>query len=77
MNRESNLSDRAATLQEAIDSIVQTFGHPEALKLSYENTGQEKRTIIEFADDAETVTYELRFDGSEADNEPELVSIRE
>lgn len=77
MSLDSDMSDRAATLQEAVDKFVHTFEHPQTLDLHYESEGQEKQTAITVDDGDDAVTYELRFDGSEDENEPALRFVSE
>lgn len=77
MGLDVDVNARAATLQESVDAIVQTFEHPQALELTYESDGQEKRTIIHVDRGEGTETYELRFDASEDGNEPGIVPVPE
>lgn len=73
----SSLEDEAATVQEAIDTIVQAFDYPQAFELTYTSEKGTKRSIIEISDGEPGMTYELRFDGGQEDTEPTLTTIQE
>jgi len=62
--------DQAAKLQEAIDTIVQSFGHPASLQIHYTATAGEKRTTFDLESSSRTV--ELTYDGRDDDAEPRL-----
>lgn len=68
-------SERASQLQEAIDTIVQSFGHPEAISITYRFEDGEKRTTIEVPTGDADSTYTLIHDGQDDDAEPELRSV--
>lgn len=63
---------RASQLQEAIDTIAQTFDHPDSLSIQYTFEEGEKQTIFTIQRADGQNTYRLRYDGSEADSEPVL-----
>lgn len=62
-------------LQEAIDTIIQSFGHPETISLTYTFENGQKRTILDVPTGDDTATYELVYDGQDDDEEPELRSV--
>jgi hypothetical protein len=70
-------SGSTSQLQEAIDTIVQSFGHPETVSVTYTLEGGQKRTLIEVSTDDGTTIYELVYDGQDDDAEPELKSVEE
>lgn len=70
-------SGSTSQLQEAIDTIVQSFGHPETISVTYTFEDGHKRTIIEVPTGDGTTTYELVYDGQDDDAEPELKSVDE
>lgn len=59
-------------LQEAIDTIVQSFGHPGAISVDYTFEDGQKRTTIEIPTEEDRVVYELIYDGQDDNAEPEL-----
>lgn len=63
--------DNASQLQEAIDSIVQTFDYPGTLSIQYTYDDDAKRTIFEIRTGEREINYELRYNGYE-ETEPEL-----
>lgn len=65
----------APQLQEAIDTILQQFDHPTAISVEYITRDGRKymTSVVETAD--ETVKYELVYDGSRDDAEPELSRV--
>jgi len=69
----SRPANRAPTVQEAIDVVVQAFDHPQRLELHYENEHGEKRTAIRASDGDETTAHGFRFDGREDAKEPGLL----
>ncbi|WP_232688978.1 hypothetical protein [Halobacterium zhouii] len=70
-------SGSTSQLQEAIDTIVQAFGHPETISVTYTFEDGQKRTMIEVPAGDGTTTYELVYDGQDDDTEPELKSVDE
>ncbi len=68
-------SPKAAELQEAIDTIVQTFDHPVELSIHYSFEEGTKRTEIEIQTSEAVATYELVYDGGRDDAEPDLTRI--
>lgn len=68
-------SKSSSQLQEAIDTIVQSFGHPETITISYTFESGQKRTTIEVPTDSGSTTYELVYDGRDDDTEPELKPV--
>jgi hypothetical protein len=69
-------SGSTSQLQEAVDTIVQTFGHPETISIAYTFENGLKRTIIKVPTDDGTTSYELVYDGQD-DAKPELKSVTE
>ena len=65
----------APKLQEAVDTVVQAFGHPATLAVEYSFDGSEKRTLFEVTTAEERVSYELVYDGRRDETEPELVRL--
>lgn len=59
-------------LQEAIDTIVKAFDHPEELSVDYTFQNGVKRTIIEISTGEDSNAYELVYDGQDENAEPEL-----
>lgn len=72
---EGKQSPRASQLQEAIDTIVQTFDYPSSVSVDYEAADGTKRTTFEVSTPEGGATYELVYDGSEDDAEPTLSSV--
>lgn len=68
-------SDGAPQVQEAIDTILQSFDHPRTMSLEYTSNEGTKRTQIEVTTDAGAETYELVYDGRRDDQEPELSRV--
>lgn len=56
-------SRSTSQLQEAIDTIVQAFGHPETISVTYTFEDGQKRTMVEVPTGDGTTTYELVYDG--------------
>lgn len=67
-------SRRASRLQEAIDTIVQAFDHPENVTIEYAVEGREKRTTFEIGAGADAAVYELVYDGRDEETEPDLTT---
>jgi hypothetical protein len=67
-----HLSGTSSQLQEAIDTIVQSFGHPDTITLTHTLEKGIKRTQIEISDGDMVVCYELMYDGQDDDSEPQL-----
>lgn len=65
-------STDAAQLQEAVDVILQQFDHPSSISITYEYADSRKHTTFEIETADGTVAYELVYDGSRDDVEPEL-----
>ncbi|UPV77148.1 hypothetical protein M0R89_23185 (plasmid) [Halorussus limi] len=65
----------AAQLQEAIDTIVQTFDYPAELSIQYSFIEGTKRTEVEIQTSEAVATYELVYDGERDEAEPELTQI--
>jgi hypothetical protein len=72
---QPNPTGNTAQLQEAIDTVVNVFDHPEELSVNYTFENGTKRTIIEVSTGEDRNTYELVYDGQDEDTEPELNSI--
>lgn len=68
-------SENTSQLQEAIDTIAQSFDHPDTISITYTSEDGRKRTTIEVATEGHAVTYELGYDGRDDDAEPELKVI--
>jgi hypothetical protein len=66
-------TQQAAQLQEAIDTIAQTFDYPPSLSIHHEPTAQAKQTTIEL--EATGETFELSYQGTDDEAEPELVRL--
>lgn len=62
-------------LQEAIDTIVRTFDHPETISIDHTFEGGQKRTTFEVATAEGAVTYELVYEGHDDGAEPELTQL--
>lgn len=73
MAEEVNPASNASQLQEAIDVIVRTFDHPPSLSLDYSFDDGTKRTTFEIGTPDGETTYELRYEGRDDEEEPELV----
>lgn len=69
----SPLSGNAAQLQEAIDTIVQTFDHPDAISIEYTFVDGVKQTKFHVPTEDGETTYELVYDGQTDEAEPEFV----
>lgn len=61
----------SSQLQEAIDTIVQIFDHPEAISINHLLEDGQKRTTFEITTE-DIVTYELVYNGHDDEAEPEL-----
>lgn len=72
-----HLSGTSSQLQEAVDTIVQSFGHPDAVSLTHTLEDGIKRTRFEISDGDETACYELVYDGQDDDAEPQLRRVEE
>lgn len=70
-------SGSTSQLQEAIDTIVQSFGHPETISVTYAFENGQKQTRIEVPAGDGTTTYELVYDGQDDNAEPEIKSVTE
>lgn len=68
-------STDAARLQEAIDVILQRFDHPPSVSVHYEYVDGRKQTTFEVVTADGTDKYELVYDGSRDDVEPELSRV--
>lgn len=68
----SNPAKQASRLQEAIDTIAQTFDHPGSLSIDYTNSEGVKRSTIEVETPDGSLTYELRFAAQDDNTEPQL-----
>lgn len=76
MGPKDELSLRtASSVQEAIDSVVQTFDHPERLSVQYSSADGEKVTTIEIEDEGTVETFELQFQADQPDEKPVLKRI--
>lgn len=76
MSAEEELSVRtAASLQEAIDTIVQTFDYPEQLSIRYRSVDGRKLTSIEIEGEHGTETFEMRFRADEPNENPVLTRV--
>lgn len=71
----SNPAKQASRLQEAIDTIAQTFDHPRSLSINYTNSEGVKRSTIEVETPDGMLTYELRFAARDDETEPQLHRI--
>lgn len=71
------LSGTSSQLQEAVDSIVQSFGHPDAISLTHTLEDGIKRTRFEISDGDDTTCYELVYNGQDDDAEPQFRRIAE
>jgi hypothetical protein len=76
VDAERDPSRSTSQLQEAIDIIVQSFGHPETISITYSFEDGQKQTIIEVPTSDGTTTYELIYRGGD-DAEPSLKSVTE
>lgn len=65
-------AESASQLQEAIDTIVQTFQHPPEISIKYTVSEGAKQTLIEVQRTDEESTYELVYNGELGESEPEL-----
>lgn len=78
MESTNELSVRtAASVQEAIDSIVQMFDHPEQLSIQYSSSDGHKVTTIEIEDEEVVETFELQFRADKPNESPVLKRITE
>lgn len=66
---------RGSRLQEAIDTIVQTFDYPSELTIQYTVTDGKKRTTFEVESPDGGTTFELHYDGRDTEVEPELTRL--
>lgn len=66
---------RASQLQEAIDTVVQAFDYPSSISVDYEAIESTKRTTFEVTTADGSVTYELVYEGTEDEDEPEISRI--
>lgn len=64
--------ESASKLQEAIDTVVQTFDHPDAVSIDYAFEDGTKRTTFEIGQSGEGITYELVYEGRADETEPKL-----
>lgn len=65
-------SKRSSQLQEAIDTIVQIFDHPDTIAIDHTFESGQKRTTFEIVTPEGTVSYELVYEGQDEKSEPEL-----
>lgn len=74
MNNTDHTTPSAAQLQEAIDQIVQGFGYPETVSITYTVDGDCKRTTItvERPGTHTATVYELVADGHADETDPVL-----
>ncbi|MFC4407931.1 hypothetical protein [Haloarchaeobius iranensis] len=70
-------SGSTSQLQEAIDTIVQAFGHPETISVTYTFEDGQKRTMIEVLTGDTAPIYELVYDGQDDGAEPEITPVGE
>lgn len=75
MDQNQSPKRNAPLLQEAIDSLIQHFDHPESLSIEYTTSGRTKQTTFELETADENVTYKLVYDGTTDDVEPEFSRI--
>lgn len=75
VDRGPSAPDGAPQVQEAIDTILQSFDHPRTLSLQYTSDEGIKRTRIEVTTHAGAKAYELVYDGRQEDQEPELSRV--
>jgi hypothetical protein len=75
MTNDQLPTERASQLQEAIDTIVRTFDYPTDISIEYASEDGTKRTrfIVNITD--EERTYELSYDGTDEETEPELIRL--
>ncbi|MFC7216174.1 hypothetical protein ACFQO4_19105 [Saliphagus sp. GCM10025334] len=75
MNDEMATSTlNAATLQEAVDTIVQMLDHPSDISISYSFNGETKTTLFQVGG-PEEASYELVYEGEVDENEPTIQQI--
>lgn len=67
--------EHASTLQEAVDTIVRVFDHPENVSVEYTFADGEKRTLFEVTTSEGEVAYELSYDGRRDGEEPSLTRV--
>lgn len=72
-DHDGEQSERASTLQEAVDVLVSAFDYPTKLSVEYAVEAGTKRTLFEVTARDESATYELSYDGRSDDSEPMLV----
>lgn len=75
MADQGSPSRRASQLQEAIDTIVQSFDHPDSVSLEYSFEGGQKRTELEIVSTERITIYELIYNTQDDEAEPELTQI--
>lgn len=74
-SRKDDPRQQVSQVQEAIDTIVQAFNHPSSMTMDYEVDGSTKQTRFEVTTTDGCATYELVYDGMDADAEPSLSRI--
>ncbi|WP_143423197.1 hypothetical protein [Halegenticoccus soli] len=62
----------AQAVQEAIDCVVREFGYPSDILLHYTFINGRKKTILEVRTPNEELKYELTYDGTNDENEPQV-----
>lgn len=75
MDPQSPPASKASQLQEALDTVAQTFDCPSNLSIRYTTTDGTKRTTFEIEAPNDESAYELRYDGHDDESEPELVCL--
>lgn len=77
MEEQETPADNASQLQEAIDTIIQTFDHPKTLSIEYTLDRGIKRTTFQIStSEKEEVIYELSYDGQRDETEPKIAHLK-
>lgn len=72
MSEKRPLTESASQLQEAIDTLVQSFEYPASMSIEYAVDDGTKRTVFTVETADETAKYEVVYDGATDEAEPEL-----
>lgn len=72
---DSHLDSEASRLQEAVDTIVSAFDHPEMLDIRYSALDDRTETHFEIERDGDTETYRLQYDPRDDSSEPEIIHV--
>lgn len=65
----------ASRLQEAVDTIVSAFDHPETLDIRYTALDDQTETHFEIERDGDTETYRLQYAPRDDSAEPEVSHV--